>query len=252
MRLFYLTLLFLTALLSGCDQASPLPSLSITGRVQMRAQEWRTGQRRTLVLRFQDEGGYPCFNYGLVTDFERHDKLLRLTFTGVTAADGICLTAIGPASSLVDISTLPVGAYSLRLQVGNATTTGTLELQSTHITLTSSNPSLVEVPTPELRFMPSSIIWGTAVTSLPNITAAILGDSLRRLGATPTTLPQGIYSQFTVAANGLPEPPQVSPGMRALVLLADYQGPAERIQAYVQRTNAAMPGLNLGINTSAL
>ena len=164
------------------------------------------------------------------------------------------MTSIGPARARFDISDFAEGTYPLRLQAGTRTTTGTLEIQSALVRLTSNNPSVVEVPLPELRFMPKNIVWGYATTMLPQTQASVevLRDSLQRLGATPTTLTPGVYSQFSIAANGLPEPPQVSVGARALLLLASYSGSPERIQAYVKRANATTPGLNLWINTSGI
>lgn len=254
MRPFYAALLAAT-LLSGCDtDVAPKPTADVAGPIQMQVLESREGQARKLYLNFQDQGQYPCSNYSLGTLYERADKRLSFIFSGVAAPNGMCLTSIGPARSTVDISELAVGTYPLRLQAGTRSTTGTLEIQSTLLRLTSDNPSVVAVTLPELRFMPKNIVWGYATTMLPATQASVevLRDSLQRLGATSTTLPQGVYSQFTIAATGLPQPPQVSTGARALLLLATYSGSPERLQAYVKRANAATPGLNLWLNTSGI
>lgn len=254
MRFLYVALLSV-GLLSGCDSdITPEPADSSAGPIQMQALESREGQARKLYLNFQDQGQYPCSNYGLGTRYERADKRLSFVFSGVAAPTGICLTSIGPARSSVDISELAAGTYPLRLQAGTCSTTGTLEIQSAFLRLTTNDPSVVTVTLPELRFMPKNIVWGYATTMLPQAQASVevLRDSLQRLGATPTTLTPGVYSQFTIAANGLPEPPQVSVGARALLLLANYSGSPERLQAYVKRANAATPGLNLWLNTSGI
>jgi hypothetical protein len=254
MRFLYVAFLAVV-LLSGCDSdLTPGPASDVAGPVQMQALETREGQARKLYLYFQDQGQYPCSNYSLGTRYERADKQLSFVFSGVEAPTGFCLTSIGPARASIDILELAVGTYPLRLQAGTRTTTGTLEIQSAFIRLTSNDPSIVKVTLPELRFTPKNIVWGYATTMLPAAQASVevLRDSLQRLGATPTTLPQGVYSQFTIAANGLPEPPQVSVGARALLLLATYSGSPERIQTYVKRANAATPGLNLWLNTSGI
>lgn len=265
MRFLYIALFSAAALVSSCEDpgssaapndpaSAPDASLLTTGRIHMRALESGSSSGRQLQLFFQDEGNYPCANYRLNTTYKQENKQVKLTFTGVTKPSGICLTAIGPARSAVDVSTLPIGKYQLLFAVGARSTSGTLEIQDTQLKLSSNDPSLVEVLTPEIRFMPKNIIWGYATTMLPQAQASVevLRDSLQRLGATPTTLPAGVYSQFTIAANGLPQLPQVSVGARALLLLANYSGSAERIQAYVKRANAATPGLNLWINTSGI
>jgi hypothetical protein len=254
MRLLYVALMSV-ALLSSCDsEIMPGPASDVAGPIQMQALESREGQARKLYFYFQDQGQYPCSNYGLTTRFERTNNQLGFVFSGVEVPTSLCLTAIGPARAQFDISEFAAGTYPLRLQAGSRTTTGTLEIQSALVRLTSDDPSVVQVILPELRFMPKNTVWGYATTMLPQTQASVevLRDSLQRLGATPTTLTPGVYSQFVIAANGLPEPPQVSVGARALLLLANYSGSPERIQAYVKRANAATPGLNLWLNTSGM
>lgn len=254
MRLLYVAFLAVV-LLSGCDSdLTPGPASDVAGPIQMQALETREGQARKLHLYFQDQGQYPCSNYGLSTRYERNNNQLSFVFSGVEVPTGICLTSIGPARAQVDVSEFAVGTYPLRLQAGTRSTTGTLEIQRDLLRLTSNDPSVITVTLSELRFMPKNIVWGYATTMLPQTQASVevLRDSLQRLGATPTTLSQGVYSQFTIAANGLPEPPQVSVGARALLLLATYSGSPDRIQAYVRRANAAAPGLNLWLNTSGI
>lgn len=257
MRFLYFGTLVASTLLSSCDSSTPqptLPTATVTGRIQMIALENQSSLDPKLVLSFRDEGRYHCANYMLNTQYKQQGKQLRFVFTNVTAPDDICLAAIGPATSTVDISALPAGKYTLNIQVGTRHTTGVLELQENLIRLSSNQPNIVAAPTPELRFQPKNIVWGYATTMLPPTQASVetLRDSLQRLGATPTTLPPGAYSQFTIAANGLPEPPQVSAGTRSLLLLVRYTGPAERIQAFVRRANAATPGLNLWLNSSGI
>ncbi|MCB2409085.1 hypothetical protein [Hymenobacter lucidus] len=252
MRFIYPAFALLT-LLSSCDTEKTAEP-TIAGHIQLRALEGRTPQGRALFLSFQDEGQYACSNYGLSTDYQRTGPELSFAFSGAIEPADICLTSIGPARARVDITTLPEGSYPLRLRVGSRSTTGTLELQSSYVRLSTADPSLVEVTLPELRFMPAKTIWGAATTALPasQVSVEVLRDSLQRLGATPTTLPPGTYSQVTIGPNGLPVPSETSPGFRSLLLVASYAGSAERIQAYVRRANAATPGLNLSINTSAL
>ncbi|WP_375434123.1 hypothetical protein [uncultured Hymenobacter sp.] len=220
----------------------------------MSASETHANSVRQLRLDFHDEHQYTCANYALTTNYRQDERQLNFTFSGVTKPNGICLTSTGPATSSVDISGLAAGTYTLQLKVGNKSTTGVLELEDAYLNLRSSDPDVVDVATPELWFQPPHIIWGYATTMLPATQASVrvLRDSLRLLGATPLTLTPGTYPQFTIAANGLPQPPQVSAGTRALLLLANYQGSAERIQAFVRRANAATPGLNLWLNTSGI
>ncbi|UOQ52522.1 hypothetical protein [Hymenobacter cellulosivorans] len=253
MRTLYSAFVLLT-LLSSCDsETTPEPGLPITGRIQVQALESRGVQGRALFLTFHDEGLYPCSNYGLITDYQRSGSQLSFVFSGVAEPTGICLTATGTARAQVDITNLPQGTYPLRLQVGSRTTTGVLELQSSYVRLQTDNPNLVQVTQPELRLMPPNLVWGDATTGLPADQASgeVLRDSLQQLGATPTTLPPGTYTRFTIAANGLLQPPVVPNGYRALLFLATYSGSPERIQAFVRRRNAATPGLNLHLNTSA-
>jgi hypothetical protein len=255
MRLSYFALLFSLLSLSSCDSLhNPLAESNVSGTIQMQALEGSGGQGRQLYLAFQDEGSYSCSNYSLDTDYEHEGKQLVFNFKGVSEPKTFCQTAIGPARYSVDISDLPVGTYALRFQSGPQSTKGELEIQDSYLRLSTNSSKVVRVRQSALRFMPRNVLWGYATTSLPASQASVevLRDSLQRLGATPTTLPPGVYSQLNIAANGLPEPPQVSVGTRALVLLASYQGSPERIQAYVRRANAATPGLNLWLNTSGI
>ena len=253
--LLFPSFLLSTLLTSSCEKPSaPEPDSGISGRVWMSATETQAGPGHQLRLNFHDDYQYQCANYGLTTDYRLDERQLNFTFTGVTEPNGVCTTATGPASSFIDISEMATGTYTLKLQVGNKSTTGVLELQDDYLSLRSSDPDIVEVSTPELRFQPPHIIWGYATTSLPStqVSARVLRDSLLQLGATPLTLTPGTYPQFTITEYGFLKPPQVLAGTRALVFLAKYQGPAERIQAFVERANVATPGLNLWLNTSGI
>ncbi|RZK17930.1 MAG: hypothetical protein EOO56_17065 [Hymenobacter sp.] len=224
---------------------------AVSGRVLMSPQEYFGTTGRQVILSFRDEGQYSCSNFYLTTQFTRLGQQLSFVFSGVDQGNGLCLTSIGPATSSIDVTSLPPGTYPLSLTVGNRQTTGSLELTSDYLRVQSNNSSIVAVSTAEVRFTPATAIWGHVIYSRPadQVAALAVADSLRRLGAASLTLPAGPYSRFTIDASGKPAPPTVLPGVSALPLLFTYTADFKRVKALITRAKATTPTLNMYVSS---
>jgi hypothetical protein len=222
-------------------------STGITGRILISPQEYVGTNGRQLSLSCRDEGQYSCSNFPLLTQFTHQGQSLRLSFSGVDKNAALCLTSIGPATSIVDVTSLDPGIYPIDLQVGTRQTTGTLELTSAYLRVQSNDPNVVAVSFPEIRFTPTTAIWGHVIFSRPadQSAALALSDSLQRMGAVSLTLPIGQYGRFAIDATGKLTPPTVLPGVTALPLLFTYTADFKRVKAVISRAKAVTPTLNM-------
>ncbi|MBO2008101.1 hypothetical protein J4E00_03505 [Siccationidurans soli] len=161
---------------------------------------------------------------------------------GSAVAPNICLTSIGPASTIIDLASTAVGTYSLGLTAGLKRTTGTLLVLPDRIELTTCDSNTVAVRNGILYRIPANAIWGQlyARSAAAQTAAVALLDSLRREGAQVLTLPTGNYGYFRTDANGQLVPlPNLQNGQPASAIatpvLLTFSGNFARIKGVVRR-----------------
>lgn len=214
-----------------------------TSKLYLRATEDFATSGRTLRLHTRTQAAFPCINYLLPATTTQTGQQLTISY-GTPYSQSVCLTAIGPANNLQDITQLAAGTYKLNLQVGTRSTTGTLLVQPDRVELSTCDTNLVAVRQPVLRRIPVGTIWTRAHSVLgvaaDDAIVRSMRDSLLRLGARPLTLAPGFYGQFTIDANG--EPVINRSGYYPSAVLANsvltYTGPMARLQAYINRHRA--------------
>lgn len=231
-----LSLLFLSSvLLSSCNDAPELESVNTLGTdVQFSMAEYFEPGQRTLSFKFLTQKDFPCINYRIKSEHQLEGHEIRIRLTEVEGAD-VCLEAIAPASTFLDLGELNHGKYPITIEVGEAlVNTGTLTVTEDDFALLMNEEDGLIIQTPRLRRIPTGVIWGrvqaTERTMTPGV-AQHFAERLQRVGALPRTLAEGDYGYFAVDPSGtitLPAAPNES------FFLLDYRGELSQLESSMQ------------------
>lgn len=131
----------------------------IDSKIRILAKEYLNTKK--LVLYCATEKVYPCINYQIQsnTSFNESNKV-SITFTDVPEMD-VCATAIGPATTEIDLSTLSNGQYTLELNNAGVKNEGLLKISDTEIVLDFKNQKTIEIIKPTTKRVPAKTYWGT-------------------------------------------------------------------------------------------
>jgi hypothetical protein len=157
------------------------------------------GTQRTLQLLCSTREEYPCANYGISTTYHQTAGKIDLSFGDIVKPGG-CLTAIGPATSNVDLGVLANGTYELNINSSK----GKLVVSDESYSITFSGKEKFEIVNPQLMRIPSNTIWGT-IGYHDKATAVIVQaivESLQGLGAVRQQYKQGFYGEFDIDSSG--------------------------------------------------
>ena len=156
-----------------------------------------------LTLNCATEEYYPCFNYGLAYNLNRAGRAASINFTGI-AIPNICLTAFGPATCHIPLTSLIPGSYDLTFVIQGKIRYFKLGVSDTNYTVTGTDTDDVAFVNPVLMRIPKGTVWG--YIGYPSLTVAPLVqsflDSARALGCQTVQLPGGDYYYFSIDAEG--------------------------------------------------
>ena len=228
MKLTITTGLLSAILLFSCDDAAKFEQVNTLGTdVQFSMAEYFEPGHRTLSFKFLTQKDFPCINYRIKSDYRMEGETLVISLSEVQGAD-VCLEAIAPATSFLDVGELAIGEYSVVIEVGEAlTNTGTLTVSAESFDLVMNQEQGLFIETPRLLRIPSGMVWGTVYASEPNVVGGATQDVLNRLqglGATAPLLPEGDYGYFSVDASSTVINSSVSADRTESMFLLDYEG----------------------------
>jgi len=143
----------------------PLTVEPVIGKVEFRIAEIHRsdGASPFVGIEMRSEQIFGCINYGILHTLRQNGSDLHLSIQGATIGP-ICATALGPATA-VNFADLPVGAYSMRLEMNGQT-------DRYGITVTSKAIHLVPIDAGISRPM-ERLVW-----RYPRQSFAILGGTL--------------------------------------------------------------------------
>ena len=98
---------------------------NVDSEIHIRMAEIYDISPRTLQLYCSTTTIYPCSNYPIYVVSKQSSNTIDISFKGVIATD-FCLTAIGPATAIIDLGTLSNGRYRLNLYNGAIKQSGEL------------------------------------------------------------------------------------------------------------------------------
>jgi hypothetical protein len=167
--------------------------------ISIRMIETIDGAKRTLQFFCLTKEVYPCINYQISTTYNQTEDKINVTFGDVIRSE-ICLTAIGPAQSSIDLGTLNNGDYQLNINSSE----GKLVVSDESYTITFSENEQFEIVNSPLMRIPANTIWGTVGYHEISTSALVRTfiDSLQQLGAVEQKYKQGHYGEYEIDEDG--------------------------------------------------
>lgn len=225
---------FLAISLLACDDSAELDAVNTLGTdVAFSMVEYVEPGQRTLSFKFLTTEDYPCINYRIASEVRREGSDITISLREIQGAD-VCLEAMAPAASFLDVGELTPGEYSMIIEVGTSlTNTGTLLVTDEAVELLMGQTEGLIIPTSRMLRVPEDIIWGTVRDSAEHAgVSSQFMQRLRGLGAASKTLPEGDYGYFSVDAIGNVTPSSLTPGQDNLFLLG-FRGEASNLEQLV-------------------
>ncbi len=103
---------------------------------------------------------YTCSNFSLLTEKEFNENSFNITFRSVGITT-ICLTALGPATTLIDFNALSNGEYEIELNNATLKNKGTLKVTNTDISLIFDQENGIDFVRQHTKRVPNKTYWGT-------------------------------------------------------------------------------------------
>lgn len=155
-------------------------------------------------LSFYTTKQFSCLNYRIKFASTITNDKITIKFLGIDTL-GICLTATGPASNVLDLKDLQLKTYELELDFGTEKVNGQLINTQESYNLIIPTQSKVIAVRPKLMKLPNDCVFGTihyhnsATTPLVNTYI----DSLKDKGATNEVYSLGEYDHFEIEPSGI-------------------------------------------------
>lgn len=105
---------------------------------------------KRIVIVGKTEKEYNCYNNTIVTNKRFTQNTIEITFKAVEG-DTKCATAMGPATTEIDLGALDNGEYSLQLNTTTTKNEGLLKLTTTEIILEYSQQEGIDILTPVVQ-----------------------------------------------------------------------------------------------------
>ena len=135
-----------------------LKSNPINSTIIIEAREELGPDTRRLTLFCKTGKTYPCINFPILTEWTKDESAVEVTFTAV-GETVVCLTAIGPATTLVDLDGLSNGEYAIEVNNANLKNKGTLKV--TDISLLFDKKNGIDFVRSNTKRVPDNTYWGT-------------------------------------------------------------------------------------------
>lgn len=149
------------ALLLSCeDNDVRVKSNPIDSKIIIEAREALEPNSRRLTFFCKTEKIYPCVNFPLLTEKEINENSFKITFTSV-GETMLCMTALGPATTLLDLNALSYGEYDIELNNASLKNKGTLKVTDTDISLLFGRKNGIDFVRLNTKRVPDKTYWGT-------------------------------------------------------------------------------------------
>ena len=175
----------------------------IDSEINIRMVERFDNYPRTLQMRFGTTRIYPCVNFPIILSWQKSSNVIDVVFEYVMVTD-LCLTALGPATAIIDFGTLSNGTYQLNFQNGEIRYSGELIVSSDSYTINFPANSAFNFRNSPLNKIPEHTIWGL-VGYHREETAPLVQlffAALMELGAEEKSFTPGYYTAFEIDNSG--------------------------------------------------
>lgn len=201
MRFVYTFAFIFLSVIISCKKAEVKPAFDENIKIKMT--ETVDNVKRILNLNCYTEKIFECSNYGIETTYSLTEDKITINFIKIITPN-ICLTSLGPASTVVRFNALANKLYAMELNFGATKITGQLNVTTGSFVATLPVTTKVQLVNPDLKRIPDNTIYGTVHYRSDSTSTLVQKfiDTLQLYGATPTLYPQGDYVQFQIEGNG--------------------------------------------------
>lgn len=144
-----LTMFLCISLLMACDEEEAVLT-PIDSDILIEVKEVTSGGSGRIVITGKTEKEYNCYNNTIATTKKITHNTIEVTFKAVEG-DERCATALGPATTEVDLGALGNGEYTLQLYTANDMNEGLLKVTATEIRLEFSQQKGIDILTPVVQ-----------------------------------------------------------------------------------------------------
>ena len=200
----YFVLILLVALgINSCKKSDTALTSTFNENLKIKMSETVDSTKRTLFLNCFTEKIYGCSNYGIQSTFVLTNDKITINFIQIVVPS-ICLTSLGPASTVIKLDGLANKIYEIELNFGATKISGQLNVSVNSFKATLPTQTKVQFVNPDLSRVPNNTIYGTIHYHVASTTTTVQKfiDSLQFYGATSTLYPQGDYGNFQIESNG--------------------------------------------------
>lgn len=154
-------LIFILCLFTvACDLANNSePITALESKIIITPIEVLGESSRSLSLISKTEKIYPCMNFPILTDKSINQNGIFITFLGVEETD-FCLTALGPATAVLDLGIVKTGPMSLELNTTLHRNPGQLTITDTEINMDFQQQNGIEIVRNVTKRVPENTYWG--------------------------------------------------------------------------------------------
>jgi hypothetical protein len=204
-KAIFLLIIFLSSI--SCEKTPNYEYQLIESDILIRMSEELGNPIRSFKFGLQTDKAYPCINYSLITNSTTTDDKISVEVFGINAPT-VCLTAIGPASSAIPVTSIQNKTYDIEFKIGTNISTGKLICTSNEFKLQMNDLLQIKINGPVLKRVPVNTIWGTVgyhnSTSIDEVNKFI--NSIKAAGASEVTLEDGNYNYFEIENGKIKEP----------------------------------------------
>lgn len=198
-----LTFCFLPFLISCQNNDLDLKSNPIDSKIIIEAREVLEANSRRLTLFSKTERIYPCENYPLLAKKEVEGNSLKITFTSVLETD-FCFTALGPATSVIDLDEISNGEYEIEINNANLKNKGILKITDLDISILFNQKNGIEFVRQNIKRVSENTYWGS-IGYHQSSTSALVEEFIQKFeeaGAKFNKQLPGHYSYYEIDNSG--------------------------------------------------
>lgn len=250
MKRYFIFILLIFFGLHSCKKTETTSTFNENLKIKM--SETVDSTKRTLFLNCFTEKIYECSNYGIQSTYLLTNDKITINFIQIVAPS-ICLTSLGPASTLIKLEGLTNKIYEIELNFGATKISGQLDVSASSFKATLPTQTKVQFVNPDLGRVPNNTIYGTVHYHIASTVTTVQRfiDSLQFYGATPTIYPQGDYGQFQIESNGQIKQTQDLGYYFTRYYIFNYSGNSGQLKSLVRRFGINYPdSLLVTLNTT--
>lgn len=216
-------------MVSGCIKIND--TRPINSDIEIRMIEILNETGRTLELYCSTTEEYPCINFLIDRSFSVKSGNISIRFKNVIDP-GICATAIGPATTTIDLGSLKPGVYNLTIDVVDKRSSGNLIVTPDQYIIDIGKKKQLVLNGPVLNRVPDNTFWGTVgyhQTSTEPVVNQFISSLLGLGAATGAYLP-GDYGYFSIDEWGEIEAPQNHGYYFIRPFIFTYEGASDNLE----------------------